>query len=133
MKYKIKIHCKQPCETRIECSREIMIPHDWHCSIGFGALSYSVFVWQLTMCNWHLLLCPFPLNFFSTFAPGSFTESAVSRNAFIFNCTLDPKLLKFVLHVEEPRLLPNSSWSQMKMFLKYLNHFSNTTWFSHWI
>ena len=39
----------------------------------------------------------------------------------------------FAVLVEEPRLLPNSSWSYMKMCLKYLNHFSNTARFFHWL
>ena len=95
-KYKIKFHCKQPWQTRIECSRQILIPHDWHCSVDFGALSFSFFVWQLAMCNWHLLLCPVPVNLLSTFGTGSSTKSAVPRNIFIFNCTLDAKPFKLL-------------------------------------
>ena len=44
-----------------------LMPHDWLCSDDFGTLPYSVFVWQLAMCNWHLLLCPVPVNLLSTF------------------------------------------------------------------
>ena len=56
MKYKIKFHCKIPWQTRIECSRQILIPHDWHCPVDFGPFSFSVFVWKVAMYNWHLLL-----------------------------------------------------------------------------
>ena len=28
MKYKLKFHCKRPCQTHIECSRQILIPCD---------------------------------------------------------------------------------------------------------
>ena len=80
MKYKIKFHCKQPLQTRMECSRQILIPHDWHCSADFGALSFSVFMWQLAMCNWYLLLCPVPLSLLSTFSTSSSTKSAVARS-----------------------------------------------------
>ena len=91
MKYKLKFHCKKPWQTRIECSWQILVPHDWHCLDDFGALAFSVFVWQLTMCNWHLLLCLVPVNFLSTFGAGSSTKSTVPRNIYIFNCTLDTK------------------------------------------
>ena len=85
IKYKTKFHCKQPWKTRIECSRQILIPHDWHCLVDFWALSFSVFVWQLAMCNWHLLLCPVPVNLLCSFGTGSSTKSAVPRNIFIFS------------------------------------------------
>ena len=88
MKYKIKFHCKQHWQTRVECSQQILIPHDWHYSVDFGALFFSVFLWQFSMCNWHLLLCPVPVNFLSIFGTGSSTKSAVPRNIFIFNCTI---------------------------------------------
>ena len=96
MKYKIKFHCKQPWQTRIECSRQTLIPQDWHYSVDFWGLSFSFFVWQLAMCNWHLLLCPVPVNLLSTFGTGSSTKSAVPRNIFIFNCTLDAKPFKLL-------------------------------------
>ena len=96
MKYKTKFHCKQSWQTRIECSRKILIPNDWHCSVEFGALSFSVFVWQLVMCNWHFLLCPVPVNLFSSFGTGSSTKTAVPRNIFIFNFTLDTKPFKLL-------------------------------------
>ena len=96
MKYKIKFHCKQPRQTRIECSRQILIPNDWHCLVDFGALSFSVFVWQLAMCNWYFLLCPVPVGLLSTFGTGSSTKSAVPRNIFIFNWTLDAKPFKLL-------------------------------------
>ena len=96
MKYKIKFICQQPGQTRIACSRKILIPHDWHCSVDFEALSISVFVWQLAMCNWHLLFCPVPANLLSTFGNGSSTKSAFPRNIFIFNCTLDTKPFKLL-------------------------------------
>ena len=69
----------------------------------------------------------------STFGSGSSTKSTIPRNIFIFSCMLDAKPNFFVVHVEEPGLLLNSSWSHMKMCLKYLNHFPNTTPFSHWL
>ena len=134
MKYKIRSHCKQPWWTRIECSWSILMPHDWHWSVVFGALSFSVFVWQLAMCNCHPLLCPVPVNLLPTFGTGSSTKSTVPRNIFIFNCMLDAKPLNlFFVHVQEPRSLPNSSWSHMKTYWKYLNHSSNTTRFSYWL
>ena len=134
MKHKIKFHCKQPWQTHIACSQQILILHDWHSSVNFGALSFSVFVWQLAMCNWHLLFLSSSCESSRYFRSGSSNKSAVPRNISIFNCTLDAKTLKLIrLHVEEPRLLPNSSWSHMKMCLKYLNHCSNTTRFSHWL
>ena len=86
MKYQIKFYCKHHWQTRIECS--------WR--IDFGALSFSVFVWQLVMCNWHLLLFPVPVNLLSIFGTGSSTKSPVPRNIFIFNCTLDSKPFKLV-------------------------------------
>ena len=134
MKHKIKFHCKQPWQTHIECSQQILILDDWHSSVNFGALSFSVFVWQLAMCNDIFSFCPVPVNVLATFYTGSSNKTAVPRNISIFNCTLDAKTLKLTrLHVEEPRLLPNTSWSHMKMCLKYLNHFSNITRFSHWL
>ena len=96
MKYKIRFHCQQPWQTRIECSRQILIPHDQHCSNDFEALSFSVFVWQLAMCYWHLLLCPVSVNLLSTFRAGPSTKSAVPRNIFIFNFTLDANLFKLI-------------------------------------
>ena len=131
MKYKIKFHCKQPLQTRIECVWQRLITYDWHFSVDFGALRFSVVVWQLVIGDWHLPLCPVPVNLLSTFGIVSSTKSAVSRKIFIFNCTLGATSFKLVVHVEEPRLLPNSSQSRMKMCLKYLNHFSNTTRFSN--
>ena len=71
-------------------------PHDWHCSVDFGALSFSFFVCQLAMCNWHLLLCFVPVNLLSTFGTGSSTKSAVPRKIFIFNCTLGAKPFKLL-------------------------------------
>ena len=94
MKYKIQFDRKQPRQTRIECSRQILTPHVWHCLVDFGLQSFSVFLWQLAMCNRHLLLCPVPTNLLSTFGTGSSTKSTVPRNIFIFNCTLDAKPLK---------------------------------------
>ena len=96
MKYKIKFHCKQHWQTRVECSQQILIPHDWHYSVDFVALFFSVFLWQFSMCNWHLLLCPVPVNFLSIFGTGSSTKSAIPRNIFIFNCTLDTKPFKLL-------------------------------------
>ena len=97
-----------------------MIPRDWYCSVDFGAFYFSVFVWKWAMCNWHLLICLVPVNLFSIFGTESSTESAVSRTIFIFNSTLDVKLFKLLCCIcEEPRILPNSSWSHMKMCLKY--------------
>ena len=46
------------------------------------------------MCNWHLLLCGIPVNLLSTFSTGSSTKSAVPRNIFVFNRTLDAKSFK---------------------------------------
>ena len=74
MKCKIKFHCKQPRKTNIEGSPQILIPHDWHCSVDFGALSFSVSVWQLSMCNWNLLLCLDPVNRLSLYGTGSSTK-----------------------------------------------------------
>ena len=42
MKNKIKSHCKQPWQTRVECLRQILTPNDWHSSVDFGVLSFSV-------------------------------------------------------------------------------------------
>ena len=96
MKYKIKFHCKPPWQTSIECSQHILIPHDWHCSVDLGAFSFSFFVWQLAMCNWHLLFCPVPVSLLSPFGTDSSTKSAVPRNIFIFNCTLDANPFKLL-------------------------------------
>ena len=96
MKYKIKSPCKKPWQTRIKCFQQILIPHDWHCTVDFGAWSFSVFVWQLAMCNCHLLLCPVPVNLLSNFGTGSSTKSAVPRNIFILNCNLDDKPFKLL-------------------------------------
>ena len=95
-KYKIKFHCKQPWQTRIGCSRQMLISHDWHCSVDFGALSFSFFVWQLAICNWHLLICPVPVNLLSTLGTGSSTKSAFPRNILIFNYMLDAKSFKLL-------------------------------------
>ena len=94
MKYKTKFHRKQSWQTHIECSRPIMILHDWHCSVDFEALSFSVFVWQLARCNWHLLLCSVSVNLLSSFVTDSSTKSEVPRNIFTFKCTLDAKPFK---------------------------------------
>ena len=96
MKCIIKFHSEQPRQTRIACSQQILIPHDWNCSVDFGTLSFSVFVWQLAMCNCNFLLCPVPANLLSTFGTGSSAKSAVPRNIFIFNCTLDAKPFKLL-------------------------------------
>ena len=93
MKCKMKFNCKQPWQTGIECSLQRLIPHDWYCSIAFGALPFSVFVWQLAMCNWHLLLYTVPVNLFSTFEIGSSTKSAA--------CWMPSHSNFFVVHVEE--------------------------------
>ena len=61
MKYKIKFHWKQPWQTRIECSQQILTPHDWHYSVDFRAWPFSVFELQLALCNWHIFLCPVPV------------------------------------------------------------------------
>ena len=82
-----------------------LIPHDWYCPVDFGTLSFSVFVWQLTMCNWHLLLYTVPVNLFSTFGSGSSTKSAVPRkNFFSTACWMPSHSNFFVVHVEEPSL-----------------------------
>ena len=78
MKYKIKFHCKQPRQSHIEGSPRILIPHDWHCSVDFWALSFSFFVWQLAMCNWNLLLCSDPVNRLSLCGTGSYTKKHLS-------------------------------------------------------
>ena len=96
MIYKIKLHCKQPWQTRFERSRQILVPHDWHCSVDFWAFSFSVFVWQWAMWNWNLLPCPVPLNLLSTFGTAPSTKSAVPRNIIIFICTLYAKLFKLL-------------------------------------
>ena len=96
VKYEIKFHRKQPWQTRIECSRIILIPNNRHCWVDFGALSFSVSVWPFAVCNWHLLLCPVPVNLLSTFGTGSSTEITVPRNNFIFNYTLDVKPFKLI-------------------------------------
>ena len=88
MKYKIKFYCKQPLQTRIECVWQRLITYVWHFSVDFGALRFSVVVWQLVIGDWHLPLCPVPVNLLSTFGIVSSTKSAVSRKIFIFNCTL---------------------------------------------
>ena len=62
----------------------------------FWGISFSVSVWQLAMCNWHLLLCSVPVNLFSTFGTGSSTKNAVPANIFILNCTLYAKLFKLL-------------------------------------
>ena len=113
MKYKVKFRCEQLWQTCNECSRQILITNKWHCLVDFGAFPFSAFLWHLAMCNWHLHFCPVPVNLLSTFSTGS------SRNIVIFNCKLDS------------RWMPNSSWSHIKMCLKYLNHFSKTTRLSH--
>ena len=41
MKYKIKFYGKQPWQTCIECSQQMLIPHDFHCSVDFGAMPFS--------------------------------------------------------------------------------------------
>ena len=96
MKYKIRFHCKQPWQTRIECSLQILIPHDRHCSNDFETLSCSAVVCQLAMCNSHLLFCPVSVNLLSTFRAGSSTRSAVLGYIFIFNFTLDANLFKLL-------------------------------------
>ena len=68
----------------------------WHCSVAFRALSFSVFVWKLSMCSWHLLLCPAPVNLLSTSSTGWSAKSAVPRSIFIFNYTLDAKPYTFL-------------------------------------
>ena len=94
IKYKIKFHCNQLWQTGIECSRQILMPHDWHCLVDFRALSFSFFLWQLAMCSWHLILCPVTVNLLFTFGTGSSTKSVLPRNIFIFNCTLNAKPFK---------------------------------------
>ena len=55
---------------------------------------HFLFVLQLAMCNWNLLLFPVSVNLLSTFDIGSSTKSTVPRNIFIFNYTLDVKPFK---------------------------------------
>ena len=105
MKYKIKFHCKQPWQrqTRIECSPKILIPHDWHCSADFGTLSFSVSVWQLAMCNWHLLFVRFLwifslLSVLAHLLKVLFQETSVFSTARWMPCHSN----FFVAHVEEP-------------------------------
>ena len=62
----------------------------------FWALSFSVFDWHLAMCNWYHFFCLVPVNLLSTFGTGSSTKSAVPRNIFIFNWTLDAKPFKLL-------------------------------------
>ena len=126
MKHKIKLHCKQTWQTRIECSRQMLVPHDWHCSVDFGALFFSVFVWQLAMCNWHLLRF---LWIFSLLSVLAHLLKELFQETSLFSTTrwMPSHSNFFVVHVEELRL---KSYEDV---LKYLNHFSNTTRFSHWL
>ena len=95
----------------------------------FFGIAFFVFVVQLVMCNWYLLLCPVLVNLMAHPLKALFQEKILFSTVHWM-----PSHSNFVVvHIEEPRFFPNSSWSHMMMCLKYLNHFSNTTQFSHWI
>ena len=134
MKYKRKFHCKQPWQTGIECSQQILIPHDWKCSADFLGLLF-LSLWY----NWSCVIGIFSfvlfLWIFSLLSVMAHLLKALFQEAFLFSTVhWMPSHSNFVVvHIEEPRFFPNSSWSHMMMSLKYLNHFSNTTQFSHWI
>ena len=124
MNMEYKIHCKQPWQICIGCSWQILIPHDWHYSVDFGALSFSVFLRQLTMCNWHLLLFRF-LWIISLLTVVAHLLKVLFQETSLFSTKrwmLSHSSI-FVVHVEVPRVL--------KMCSKYLNHFSDTTRFFH--
>ena len=132
MKYKIKFHCKQPWQTRIEWSRQRLIPHDWHCSVDFVALSFSVFV----LCgNWPCVIDIFSfarfLWIFSVLSVLAHPLKALFQETSLFSAgrRMPSHSNFFAVHMKEPRFLPNFSWSHMKTCLKYLNHFSNITRF----
>ena len=138
MKCEIKFHCKQPRQTRIDCSQEIQIPHEWHCSVDFEALSFSFFMWKLAM--WHLLLWRSVLYTVTGFLwIFSLLSVLVHLLKALFQETSLVSSVRWmsshsnfiVVHVEKPRFFSTSTWSHMMMYLKYLNHFSNTTRFSH--
>ena len=96
MKNKIKSHCKQPWQTRVECLRQILTPHDWHSSVDFGVLSFSVsaYQYQLAMCNWHLLLCPVLMNLFLFLVLAH--QKHCSKKHLYFQLQLDVKPFKLL-------------------------------------
>ena len=132
MKYKTKFHCKQPRQTRIECSRQIQyhmvdtvqlifencsilsLCGNWPCLIGI--FSFVWFLWIFSL-----------LSVLARLLKALFQETSLFSTA----CWMPSHSNFFVIHVEEG--FPCSSWSHVIMCLKYLNHFSNTTRFSHWL
>lgn len=77
-------HC---CICRVsECSRQTPPPHDWHCSVDWGYLSFSSFVLHMALAWWILHRNSFPLHsyLFSVFSFGLGSTNAVLRNNLLF-------------------------------------------------
>ena len=133
MKCKLKFHCKQPWQARIECSRQILIANDWHCSVTF----WGIVIFSLC-CNWPCVIEIFSFFrfrwIFSLLSILAHLLKVLFQETSLFSTTrwMSSHSSFFVVNVEEPRLLSNSGWSHIKICLKYLNHFSNITRFFHW-
>ena len=82
----------------MECALQMLLPHGWHCSIDIGILWFLLLLGQLSSCNLHpFFLPPVHLYLFPIFGTGLGTLSAIVRNIFIFNWTIDVKLCNFRL------------------------------------
>ena len=125
MKYKLKFHCKQPWQTRIECSWQIQIPYD----TGTVQLVLGHFPF-LSLCG----NCPCVVEVFSLVwllwifsilsVLADLLKSLFQDRSLFSTARWMPSHSNFLdVHVEEPRLLLNSSWSHMMMCLKYLDLF----------
>lgn len=51
-------HCKHEFQILIGCTLKVLLPHDWHCSVDIGILSFSLLLQQLSLCTFYLFLLP---------------------------------------------------------------------------
>ena len=77
----------------MEWSRQILSPQDQNCSFYWGALSFSLLLWQF--CKWirHFFLVPFESYLLSILGFGIGASSAVPINIWIFSWTILEKPL----------------------------------------
>ena len=84
------IYSRRFTHKRSECSRHILSPQDWYCSVDPGQSSFSCFVLQFAWWITHFFLFAVHSNLFSIFGLGSGTTKAVPRNKFLFSWTIRP-------------------------------------------
>ena len=121
MKHKIKLHCKQLWQNRgiyrchmIDTVHLILgdCPFLSWCGNWSRVVYIFSFVWFLSIFSLLSILAHWLKVLFEETSLFSTARWMPSHSNY------------FIVHVEEPRLLPNSTWNHMKMCLKYLNHFS---------